>query len=40
MTLTCHRCRYQWTPRTAAPKECPNCKARLARARKPAPPKR
>jgi predicted Zn-ribbon and HTH transcriptional regulator len=24
----CHRCEYQWVPRTGEPKSCPNCKSR------------
>lgn len=29
MTLKCHRCGYEWTPRIKNPKECPKCKRYL-----------
>ncbi len=27
MVNTCQRCGYEWEPRKANPKECPNCKS-------------
>lgn len=27
--IRCGNCKYEWTPRKSAPKECPNCKVRL-----------
>ena len=29
--LKCYNCDYEWEPRIAQPKQCPNCKVRLVK---------